>query len=194
MPQRSKSKTGQVIPQEGMVPALEAGACGRRKPRGVTTGCDMGTRDWRADHVRPGCLPRRTAVSVAAGPFTYSRRAQFIAQAARHAIPAIYENRETATAGGLRGIGLRTHEHYPSLGGCLGGIDAPRLVYETPAAAPYSVGIGVSFSALGTLHKPVDPPRTPRRSLFYSRNAPLRGAHCGPRSQPRSHRRTGDPP
>ena len=72
------------------------------------------------------------AVSVASGPFTYSRRAQFIAQAARHAIPAIYENRETVTAGGLMSYGANVPGVYRQIGVYTGRV----LKGEKPAELP----------------------------------------------------------
>jgi putative tryptophan/tyrosine transport system substrate-binding protein len=45
------------------------------------------------------------ALVVAADPFFYSRRDQVVALASRHSVPAIYERREFAEAGGLISYG-----------------------------------------------------------------------------------------
>jgi putative ABC transport system substrate-binding protein len=46
----------------------------------------------------------------------FSRRDQLIARAARHAVPAIYQFRESAVSGGLMSYGTRIIESYHQIG------------------------------------------------------------------------------
>ena len=55
---------------------------------------------------------RADAVIVGAGPFFRISRAQLVVQAAHHAIPAIYGNRETVTGGGLISYGNSLPDAY----------------------------------------------------------------------------------
>jgi len=61
------------------------------------------------------CLDRADALVVGADSFLTSRRLQLATLATRHAIPAIYNGREFAEAGGLMGYGTFRHAGYASM-------------------------------------------------------------------------------
>jgi putative tryptophan/tyrosine transport system substrate-binding protein len=72
------------------------------------------------------------ALITAADPFFYGQRDQLAAAAARHAVPAIYQVREMADAGGLMSYGPNLPDVYRILGGYVGRI----LKGEKPADLP----------------------------------------------------------
>jgi putative ABC transport system substrate-binding protein len=94
-----------------MANAQDTEAAGRRMGKEVaifTAGSEseIDSAFARMSQSRPGAL------LVAADPFFNSRREQIVALAARHAIPAIYEWREFAEAGGLMSYGTNLVEAY----------------------------------------------------------------------------------
>src|SRR5262249_40278287 len=59
---------------------------------------------------------RAGALLVGADPFLFTRRERLLGLASRYAIPAIYELREYAAAGGLMSYGIRLAEAYRLVG------------------------------------------------------------------------------
>jgi len=59
---------------------------------------------------------RAGALLIASDPFLFARRNQLVALAARHAVPTIYQFRESAAVGGLMSYGTRITDSYYQVG------------------------------------------------------------------------------
>ena len=75
---------------------------------------------------------RAGALLVGADPFLFTRREHLLGLASRYSIPAIYELREYAAAGGLMSYGIRLAEAYRLVGVYTGRI----LKGDNPADLP----------------------------------------------------------
>jgi putative tryptophan/tyrosine transport system substrate-binding protein len=84
---------------------------------------------------------RAGALVVSGDPFFNSRGDQIVALAARHALPAIYEWREFATAGGLMSYGTDLADAYRQVGICAGKV----LKGAKPADLPVQRVVRVEF-------------------------------------------------
>ena len=80
--------------------------------------------------------PRTGGLVVAADPFFNSRREKLVALAARHAVPAIYEWREFAQAGGLISYGPSLSGTYRQVGVYVGRVLAGAKPADLPIQRP----------------------------------------------------------
>jgi putative ABC transport system substrate-binding protein len=98
------------------------------------------------------------ALLVGGDPFFVGRSGQIIAMAARHAIPAIYDFRESALAGGLMSYGANLPNNYRQLGVYAGrilkGESAADLPVMYPAIFDFAINL-VTAKALGLTVPPM---------------------------------------
>jgi putative ABC transport system substrate-binding protein len=98
-----------------------------------------------------------TAVLVCSNAYFSSRRNQIVALAAQHALPAIYDQREFAAAGGLMSYGTDLPDAYRLMGSYAGRILKGEKPADLPVQQSTKFGFVINLRTAKSLHVEIPP-------------------------------------